>query len=171
MQPAEKIGVAVAMSMGLFAAICAFVKASALPTLSDLDFPCRWPQSVLNFDPRRNSTDDTNRYDSPSNPLERGRARCHDHGGVTTHDESAHPDLSPRQRPVGEPQQRHYSGGSNGESIRQEDGGLSDATLRHSESASVALRVYHLVLGGCWPRNPTSSPGTPAARRFPTAIQ
>ncbi|KAL1889895.1 hypothetical protein Sste5346_008620 [Sporothrix stenoceras] len=36
--PAEKIGIAVAMSMGVFAAISAFIKASAMPSLASPDF-------------------------------------------------------------------------------------------------------------------------------------
>lgn len=39
--PQEKFGIAVAMSMGVFAAISAFIKASALPTLNSPDFPCK----------------------------------------------------------------------------------------------------------------------------------
>ena len=39
-RPAEKIGVAVAMSMGVFAAICAFIKASLLQELAGPDFSC-----------------------------------------------------------------------------------------------------------------------------------
>lgn len=36
--PAEKIGIAVAMSMGVFAAISAFIKSSAMPSLASPDF-------------------------------------------------------------------------------------------------------------------------------------
>ena len=43
----EKVGIAVAMSMGVFAACSAFVKAAALPELASSDFPCEssslWP--------------------------------------------------------------------------------------------------------------------------------
>jgi hypothetical protein len=40
MGPEEKVGVAVAMSMGIFAAVCAFIKASTLPELANIDFSC-----------------------------------------------------------------------------------------------------------------------------------
>ncbi len=43
MQPAEKFGVAIAMSMGVFAAIAAFIKASDLPELAGPDFSCMYP--------------------------------------------------------------------------------------------------------------------------------
>lgn len=36
--PAEKLGIALAMSMGVFAAISAFIKASAMPSLLSPDF-------------------------------------------------------------------------------------------------------------------------------------
>jgi len=39
-RPEEKLGIAVAMSMGFFAAISAFIKASALPEILSPDFSC-----------------------------------------------------------------------------------------------------------------------------------
>jgi hypothetical protein len=40
MRTAEKLGVALAMSMGLFAGVCAFAKAAALPVYGQPDFSC-----------------------------------------------------------------------------------------------------------------------------------
>ena len=42
MQTKEKIGVALAMSMGVFAAGSAFIKCSSLPELGGRDFPREW---------------------------------------------------------------------------------------------------------------------------------
>ena len=54
MRPEEKVGVAFAMSMGIFAAICAFMKAASLLELKSADFLC------MNHFPAPSASDTSN---------------------------------------------------------------------------------------------------------------
>lgn len=47
METKEKIGVALAMSMGVFAAASAFIKCSSMPELGGRDFPRKFPEPPL----------------------------------------------------------------------------------------------------------------------------